>query len=220
VDVPAEVLWELYTIVGDGPYVQVKADDRYVHGSDASVEWAEPRVVVYPSSPEEVRAVVGWAARHGLPVTPRGAGTGLSGGAVPSGGVLLVLTRLNRILEIDPLNRLARVEPGVVNLELSEAAEPFGLFYAPDPSSQPACTIGGNLAENSGGPKCLAYGVTSNHTRWLRVVLSDGSEVSLSAAPDPLGYDLVGLFVGSEAPLGWPSRPRSALSRSLRPSGP
>ncbi len=201
-DLPAQALRELYAIVGDGPYVQVKVDDRYAHGSDASVEWAEPRVVVYPAGPEAVRAVVVWAARHGLPVTPRGAGTGLSGGAVPSGGVLLVLTRLDRVLQIDPLNRLARVEPGVVNLELSEAAEPFGLFYAPDPSSQPACTIGGNLAENSGGPRCLAYGVTSHHTRRLRVVLSDGSEVSLSAAPDPLGYDLVGLFVGSEGTLG------------------
>lgn len=201
-NLPAEALKELQAIVGDGPHVQIKADDRYVHGSDASVEWAEPLVVVYPGSPEEARGVVAWAARHGLPVTPRGAGTGLSGGAVPSGGVLLVLTRLDRIIEIDRLNRTARVEPGVVNLELSEAAEPFGLFYAPDPSSQPACTIGGNLAENSGGPRCLAYGVTSNHTRRVRVVLADGSEVSLSAAPDPLGYDLVGLFVGSEGTLG------------------
>jgi len=121
---------------------------------------------------------------------------------VPSGSVRLVLTRLDRILDIDPQARSARVEPGVVNLELSEAAEPFGLFYAPDPSSQPACTIGGNLAENSGGPRCLAYGVTSNHVRRLMVVLADGSEVELSAAPDPLGYDLVGLFVGSEGTLG------------------
>lgn len=202
VSISAGALRELIAIVGDGRYVQLKVDDRYVHGSDASVEWAEPQVVVYPGSPEEVRAVVAWAARHGLPVTPRGAGTGLSGGAVPSGGVLLVLTRLDRILDIDPQARTARVEPGVVNLELSEAAEPFGLFYAPDPSSQPACTIGGNLAENSGGPRCLAYGVTSNHVRRLMVVLADGSEVELSAAPDSLGYDLVGLFVGSEGTLG------------------
>ncbi len=200
--VSAEALRGLVDTVGDSRYVQLKADDRYVHGSDASIEWAEPQVVVYPGSPQEVRAVVAWAARHGLPVTPRGAGTGLSGGAVPSGGVLLVLTRLDRILEIDPAARVARVEPGVVNLELSEAAEPYGLFYAPDPSSQPACTIGGNLAENSGGPRCLAYGVTSNHTRRVRVVLADGSEVELSAAPDPLGYDLAGLFVGSEGTLG------------------
>jgi glycolate oxidase len=202
VSVSADALRELIAIVGDGRYVQVKVDDRYVHGSDASIEWAEPQVVVYPGSPEEVRAVVAWAARHGLPVTPRGAGTGLSGGAVPSGGVLLVLTRLDQILEIDPRARVARVEPGAVNLELSEAAEPFGLFYAPDPSSQPACTIGGNLAENSGGPRCLAYGVTSNHVCRIRVVLADASEVELSAAPDPLGYDLVGLFVGSEGTLG------------------
>jgi glycolate oxidase len=200
--ISGEALAELLAVVGDGRHVQLKVDDRHVHGSDASVEWAEPQVVVYPGSPEEVRAVVAWAARHGLPVTPRGAGTGLSGGAVPSGGVLLVLTRLDRILDIDAQARTARVEPGVVNLDLSEAAEPFGLFYAPDPSSQPACTIGGNLAENSGGPRCLAYGVTSNHVRRLKVVLADGSEVELSAAPDPLGYDLVGLFIGSEGTLG------------------
>lgn len=200
--ISAEAFRELLTIVGDGRYVRVRVADRYVHGSDASIEWAEPQVVVYPGSAEEARAVVAWAARHGLAVTPRGAGTGLSGGAVPLDGILLVLTRLDEIPEIDPKARIARVGPGVVNLELSEAAEPFGLFYAPDPSSQPACTIGGNLAENSGGPRCLAYGVTSNHARRLRVVLADGSEAELSAAPDPLGYDLVGLFVGSEGTLG------------------
>ncbi len=134
----------------------------------------------------------------------RGAGTGLSGGAVADAdAVLIVLTRLNRILAVHPERRRAVVEPGVVNARLSEAALPYGLHYVPDPSSQTACTIGGNVAENAGGPHCLKYGVTTNHVIALEVVLPDGSVVRLgSPHGEPWGPDLVGLFVGSEGMFG------------------
>src|SRR5439155_11261 len=137
-----------------------------------------------------------------------GAGTGLSGGALADGAaVLLVLTRLNRILSLDPTNRVAVVEPGVVNARLSAAAAPLGLHYAPDPSSQTACTIGGNVAENAGGPHCLKYGVTANHVLALEVVLADGRLVELgSPGGEPWGPDLVGLFVGSEGNFGIATR--------------
>src|SRR5438034_349194 len=159
-----------------------------------------PAVVVLPGSREEVIAVVRLLAAHRVAVVPRGAGTGLSGGALADGSaVLLVLTRLNRILGIDPKNRLALVEPGVVNARLSVAAAPHGLYYAPDPSSQTACTLGGNVAENAGGPHCLKYGVTAQHVLALEVVLGDGRVVELgSPGGEPWGPDLVGLFVGSE----------------------
>ncbi len=135
---------------------------------------------------------------------PRGAGTGLSGGAVAAlGGVVVALTRMKRILEIDPVNRLAVVEPGVVNLELSKAVDGHGLYYAPDPSSQRACTLGGNVAENAGGPHCLAYGVTTNHVLGLEVVLPDGTIAWLgSKTRESPGYDLRGVFIGSEGTLG------------------
>ena len=136
---------------------------------------ARPLAVCLPRETWQIAAVLRLAAGRGLPVTPRGAGTGLSGGAVASqGGILLTLTRLNRIKAVDPLNRLAVVEPGVVNAELTRAAAPHGLYYAPDPSSQPACTIGGNVAENSGGAHCLAYGVTTNHVLALEALVAAG----------------------------------------------
>ena len=143
------------------------------------------------------------AAQHRIPVVPRGAGTGLSGGAVTiRGGIALQMTRMRRILEIDPVGQTALVEPGVVNQELSLAAPPHGLFYAPDPSSQKACTIGGNAAENSGGPHCLYYGVTTNHVLGMEVVLADGSVHWVSGdAPDRVGLDLCGVLVGSEGTL-------------------
>ena len=167
-----------------------------------------PGVVVLPGSRDEVIAVVRLLAAVGVPVVPRGAGTGLSGGALADGdAVLLVLTRLNRILRIDAKNRLAVVEPGVVNARLSAAAGPCGLQYTPDPSSQTACTIGGNVAENAGGPHCLKYGVTANHVLALEVVLADGRVVELgSPGGEAWGPDLAGLFVGSEGNFGIATR--------------
>jgi len=163
-----------------------------------------PRAAVFPRSTEEVSGVVKALADAGIPFVPRGAGTGLSGGALAAEGAVLVCTsRMNRILEMDPDNRRARVQPGVINARLSEAARPHGLYYAPDPSSQSACTIGGNVAENSGGPHCLKYGVTSRYVVGLQVVLPDGSVVRLGGAgADDATWDLVGLFVGSEGCFG------------------
>ena len=163
-----------------------------------------PGIVVIPGSREEVIEVVRLLAREKVPFVARGAGTGLaSGGLAEAGQVLLVLTRLNKILKIDPASRRAVVQPGVVNAKLSEATAPHGLYYAPDPSSQSACTLGGNVAENAGGPHCLKYGVTTNHVVALEVVLSSGEIVKLgSAQGEPWGPDLVGVFVGSEGMFG------------------
>src|SRR3954449_9892923 len=163
-----------------------------------------PGVVVMPSNPEQVREIVRLLHLVGVPFVARGAGTGLSGGALADpDAVLLALTRLNRILEVDSVHRRAVVQPGVVNARLSDAVLPLGLYYVPDPSSQAACTIGGNVAENAGGPHCLKYGVTTNHIMALEVVLPDGSTVRLgSDQGEPWGPDLVGLFVGSEGMFG------------------
>jgi glycolate oxidase len=163
-----------------------------------------PDLVVLPRSPEQVMAVLRACRRHGTPVVVRGAGTGLSGGALPvEGGVLLVLSRLNRIVEVDAARRLARVEPGVTNLEISQAAAPHGLYYAPDPSSQVACTIGGNVAENSGGVHCLKHGLTVHNLLEVRVATIDGEWLELgSAAGEAPGLALLPLFTGSEGMLG------------------
>jgi glycolate oxidase subunit GlcD len=163
-----------------------------------------PGVVVMPASPEQVRAIVRLLHVVHVPFVARGAGTGLSGGALADpDAVLIALTRMNRILNVDPLQRRAVVQPGVVNARLSEAVLPFGLHYVPDPSSQAACTVGGNVAENAGGPHCLKYGVTTNHIVALEVVLPDGSSTTLgSKHGEPWGPDLVGLFVGSEGMFG------------------
>jgi len=165
---------------------------------------ARPGLVVLPASTEEVVAVVKLAREAGLPIVPRGSGTGLSGGAMPvPGGVLLGLSRMKRVLEIDLENQWMRVEPGVINLEISKRLAPQGYYYAPDPSSQQVCTIGGNVAENSGGAHCLKYGFTTNHVLGARVVLGDGSIVDLGGPVlDAPGYDLRGAFVGSEGTLG------------------
>src|SRR5262245_22592168 len=137
---------------------------------------ADPSAVVFPESRAEVQKIVRACRRHGMPFVPRGAGTGLSGGALANdGAVVIECSRLNRIRSIDPYDRIAVVEPGVVNADLSLAARPHGLFYAPDPSSQLACTLGGNVAENSGGPHTLKYGTTTNHILALELVLPDGS---------------------------------------------
>jgi glycolate oxidase len=161
-------------------------------------------VIVFPRSTEEVAACVKLANAEGLPFVARGAGTGLAGGCLPTeGGVVIALTRMTRILEIDYDNQLAVVEPGLVNLHLSQAVSRHGYYYAPDPSSQIACTLGGNVANNSGGPHTLKYGVTTNHVLGLEVVLPDGEVVWLGGKTrDPQGYDLVGVFVGSEGTFG------------------
>jgi glycolate oxidase subunit GlcD len=163
-----------------------------------------PGVVVMPGSPSEVREIVRLLHLVQVPFVARGAGTGLSGGALADpDAVLIALTRMNRILEIDPIQRRAVVQPGVVNARLSEAVLPHGLYYVPDPSSQAACTVGGNVAENAGGPHCLKYGVTTNHIVALEVVLPDGSITRMgSTQGEPWGPDLVGLFVGSEGMFG------------------
>lgn len=169
-----------------------------------TINKALPDVVVLPETTEEVASVVRLAAEWDVPFVARGAGTGLSGGALAlEGGILLSLVKMDQILEIDPKNHRAVVQPGVVNEVLNRALRPLGLQYAPDPSSQQSCTLGGNVAENAGGPHTLKYGVTTNHVLGLTVVLPDGERVALGGRViDPPGYDLVGLLVGSEGTLG------------------
>src|SRR5436190_1045260 len=164
-----------------------------------------PGLVVLPESAEEVRFVVRECADAGVPFVARGAGTGLSGGALPvAEGVLIVTSRMRRILDVDLPNQRAVVEPGVVNLAISQAVRPSGYFYAPDPSSQVVCTIGGNVAENSGGAHCLKYGFTAHHVTGLEVCTPDGDLMWIGAgkAAETAGYDLVGVFVGAEGTLG------------------
>ena len=163
-----------------------------------------PRAVLLPDSTEQVRGILRVCHREKIPFVARGAGTGLSGGALPvENGIVLSLTRMNRILEIDFPNARAVVEPGVVNLEVTARVAPRGYFYAPDPSSQSVCSIGGNVAENSGGAHCLKYGFTTTHVLGLEVVLPDGSLVHLGGKTlDAPGYDLCGVFIGSEGTLG------------------
>ncbi len=163
-----------------------------------------PRAVVLPETTEQVAAAVRVARAHGMAVVPRGAGTGLSGGALPVDGCLLVvLSRMTKILTVDLENRRMRVQPGVINLDVTKMIAPHGYYYAPDPSSQSVCTIGGNIAENSGGAHCLKYGFTVNHVVAATVVLADGSVVEIGAnAVDPLGYDLIAAVVGSEGMVG------------------
>ncbi|GIW32177.1 MAG: FAD-binding protein [Meiothermus sp.] len=165
---------------------------------------ARPLAVVLPESHEEVVAAVRWCARHRIPYVARGSGTSLSGGSLPiDGGLLIGLNRMNKLLRLDPQERIAVVEPGFINLQVSNAAAPHGLYYAPDPSSQPVSTIGGNLAFNSGGAHCLKYGMTSNHVLAARVVLPDGETVVLGGESlENTGPDWLGLFVGSEGLLG------------------
>ena len=196
------VIRELRDTVGRD-HVVTQANDLLIFERDASIEGALPDAIVLPAGVEQVAQIIDIAARNRIPVVPRGAGTGLSGGAVTiHGGIALQMTRMRRIIDIDPIAHTALVEPGVVNQELSLAAARHGLFYAPDPSSQKACTIGGNAAENSGGPHCLYYGVTTNHVLGMEVVLADGTVHWVGGdEPNRNGLDLCGLLVGSEGTL-------------------
>src|SRR5437899_3783254 len=187
---PEQVLWRDY--------------DLMLYEYDGSIDKHRPLAVVFPLSTIEVSLVVRLCHRMGVPYTARGAGTGLSGGAIPArGGVLINVSRMNRILEIDVANMRAIVEPGVVNMRLGAATSAYGLTYVPDPSSQKACTIGGNVGENSGGPHTLRYGVTTNHTLGLEVVLPTAEVVRVGGSSlDTPGDDLVGLLVGSDGTPG------------------
>src|SRR5436189_543816 len=195
---------ELEAIVGTSGVLS-EPDELLVYESDGLTLFrALADFIVFPTSVEQVSAVVRLANREAIPFVARGAGTGLAGGCLPAeGGLVISLMRMNRVLEVDYDNQIAVVEPGLVNLHLSQAVGPRGFYYAPDPSSQQACTIGGNIATNSGGPHTLKYGVTVNHVLGLEVVLPDGEIVWLGGRTrDALGYDLVGLFVGSEGTFG------------------
>ena len=183
--------------------------ERSLFSHDASIfKGGTSGPICFPVSTAEVQAIMRIALDHGRAIVPRGAGTGLSGGAIPLGEPIVVSTmKMNRILEVDLENRIAWVEPGVVNLDLTKALMPLGFHFAPDPSSQQACTIGGNVANNSGGPHCLAYGVTSQHVVALDVVLPDGELVHLGGLDaEPDGYDLRGAYVGGEGTLGIATR--------------
>ena len=181
-----------------------KADELLVYECDGLPQHKHrPRAVVFPASTEETSAIMRELARAEVPFTPRGAGTGLSGGALAlNSGVVIELARMRKILRIDVENRLAVVQPGVVNLHVSRAALPYDLYYVPDPSSQPTCTIGGNIAESAGGIHCLKYGTTTDHVVGCRVVLAGGEVVDLGGAESSATYDLLGAFVGSEGTFG------------------
>jgi glycolate dehydrogenase FAD-linked subunit len=181
-----------------------RPEDLMLYEYDAGVRKSTPAAVVFPQNTEHVSQIMKLANSAGFPVVARGAGTGLSGGAIsPEGGVVVAFARMNRILEIDADNMRAVVQPGVVNQTLSDNVAHLGLYFAPDPSSQKACTIGGNVAENSGGPHTLAYGVTVNHVTGLTAVLPSGEIVRFGGkATESSGYDLTGFFVGSEGTIG------------------
>jgi glycolate oxidase len=192
-----------------------KPEDLLLYEYDGSVEKGRPNLVVFPTATEHVSRIVKLAAKYNAPVVGRGAGTGLSGGALArTGGVMIVFARMNRILEVDAENQRAIVQPGVVNYELTRTAEPYGLYFAPDPSSWKSCTIGGNVAENAGGPHTLAYGVTTNHVTALELVLPDGEILRVgSKHGETPGFDLTGLFVGSEGTLALVTEITVKLSR-------
>ncbi len=195
---------ELEGLLGKGAVLS-EPDELLVYESDGLTLFrALADFVVFPTSVEQVSAIVRLANREGLPFVARGAGTGLSGGCLPAeGGLVISLMRMNRVLEVDYDNQIAVVEPGLVNLHLSWAVGPKGFYYAPDPSSQQACTVGGNIANNSGGPHTLKYGVTANHVLGLEVVLPDGEIMWLGGRTrEAQGYDMAGLFVGSEGTFG------------------
>jgi glycolate oxidase len=190
--------------------------DLKLYEYDGGVDKAQPDLVVFPRSTADVVGLVKLAREHNLAIVGRGAGTGLSGGAIASsGGMMVSFARMNRILSIDLENERALVEPGVVNLDITRAVEADGYFFAPDPSSQRACTIGGNVAENAGGPHTLSHGVTTNHVLSLEAVLPDGTVMEVGGAgPDQPGYDLLGLLTGSEGTMALVTKIGVRLMRS------
>src|SRR5947208_9240682 len=199
----SSILRQLKKIAGSDAVLD-RPEDRKLYEYDGGTEKSLPGAVVFGLNAEQISRVMRFANDNKIPVVPRGAGTGLSGGAIAQKEAIVLSTaRMNKILEIDIPNQRAVVQPGVVNLELSNATAKYGFYYAPDPSSQKACTIGGNVAENSGGPHTLALGVTVNHVTGLEVVLPDGKVIELGGkAQDSTGLDLTGFFVGSEGTMG------------------
>src|SRR5947207_2728745 len=199
---PPQARKELTALLGPRGYLD-RPEDLLLYEYDGSVDKARPEMVVFPRSTEDVVAIVKITREHNVTIVGRGAGTGLSGGAIPrAGGVTIGFSRMNRILEIDLANERAVVQPGVVNLDITLAVQGQKYFYAPDPSSQRACTIGGNVSENAGGPHTLAYGVTTNHVLGLEMVLPDGSVYCTGGKePELPGYDLTGLMTGSEGTM-------------------
>ncbi len=199
----AAMVAELLKIFGPDGMLH-EPEDVLVYEYDFSPDANLPEAVVFPSRTEQIEALMKLAAREKIPVTPRGAGTGLSGGSIPvRGGIVVAMARMKKMLKLDVPNRFAVVQPGHVNLDLSTEISPSGYFFAPDPASQKASTIGGNLALNAGGPHCLAYGTTTNHILGVEIALPGGEVVRMgSAAPDRPGYDLTGFVVGSEGTLG------------------
>ena len=199
---PAGCQQRIAALVGPRGYLH-RPEDLAIYEYDGSIDKHRPDLVVFPRTTEDVAAIVKIAREFQVPLVGRGSGTGLSGGAIPrEGGIIVAFARMNRILEIDLENERAVVQPGVVNLDLTLAVQNDGYFYAPDPSSQRACTIGGNVSENAGGPHTLAYGVTTNHVLGLELVLPDGSVVNTGGMEVDLpGYDLTGLLTGSEGTM-------------------
>ncbi len=201
---PAHVAAELRSTLGAAHVISEPEQLKVYECDGLTRHRALPSLVALPGSAADVQVVVRVCAREGIPFVARGAGTGLSGGATPvAGGIVISLARMNRILEVDLASERIVVEPGVTNLDVTRAVEADGYFYAPDPSSQQVCTIGGNVAENSGGAHCLKNGFTANHVTGLDVVLPDGELVTLGGkALNQEGYDLLGAIVGSEGTLG------------------
>src|SRR5271167_139113 len=200
----SSLLTELRQITGPRALI-TSPEELHTYDSDALTNFRTmPQAVLLPSSTAEVQAILRLCHRERIPFVARGSGTGLSGGALPvQNGIVITLARMNRILEVDLPNARVVVEPGVINLDVTARVAPQNYFYAPDPSSQSICSIGGNVAENSGGAHCLKYGFTTTHVLGLDVVLPDGTLVHLGGkALDAPGYDLLGVFVGSEGTLG------------------
>jgi glycolate oxidase len=210
----ARMVAELTELLGEQGVVSRPTELKVYECDGWTTERSIPQLLLRPNSTAEVSAILKSLHRHHLPFVPRGAGTGLSGGCLPLAPVMICTSRMNRILAIDVANRRIEVESGVVNLNVTNAVKREGYFYAPDPSSQMACTIGGNVAENSGGPHTLKYGVTTNHVLGLELVLPDGEIVALgSPLEESCGYDLVGAVVGAEGTVGIVTRATLRLSR-------